>query len=273
MNVFSFLIKKFLKNLRSIGPKRTLIKIIFKIFNFFLLKNYKRKKFEKNLFKIKSIEKRFSKIYSTKHWFRGESRSGTGSSLRSTENIRIHLPKIIERFNVKRLLDAPCGDFNWMPEVLKNLDLDYIGGDIVKDLILSNKKYEKKNIKFVNLDITIDKLPAADLMICRDCLFHFSYEDIFKFFDNFLISDIKYILLTSHLNTEDKFENTNIVTSDFRKIDLFSKPFNFEKNYIYFFEDRDFTEVENFKHMYLFSKFQIKNFIIKNPQKFLSEGF
>ena len=267
------MIKKILISLRSLGLKRTAIKIIFKIFNFFSLKHYKRKKFKKNLFKTKSIEERFNKIYSTNYWLDDESRSGTGSSLRSTENIRIHLPKIIERFHIKRLFDAPCGDFNWMPQVLKNANVDYIGSDIVEDLIISNRKNEKNNIKFVKLDIRIDKLPASDLMICRDCLFHFSYEDIFKFLDNFLISDIKYILLTSHLNTENQFENRNIVTGDFRRIDLFSKPFNFEKNYIYSFADRDIFEIQNFKHMYLFSKSQIKNYLIKNPQKFLSEGF
>jgi len=271
--MLNWMIRKILINLRSLGLKRTIIKIIFKIFNFFSLKHYKRKKLEKNLFKIKSIEERFNKIYSTNYWLDGESRSGKGSSLRSTENIRIHLPKIIERFKIKRLLDAPCGDFNWMSQVLKNVDVDYIGSDIVEDLIVSNRKNEKNNIKFVKLDIRIDKLPMSDLMICRDCLFHFSYEDIFKFLDNFLISDIKYMLLTSHLNTENKFENRNIVTGDFRKIDLFSKPFNFEKNYIYSFMDKDIHEVEHFKHMYLFSKSQIKNYLIKNPQKFLSEGF
>ena len=263
------MIKKILISLRSLGLKRTAIKVIFKIFNFFSLKHYKRKKFEKNLFKTKSIEERFNKIYSTNYWLDDESRSGTGSSLRSTENIRIHLPKIIERFHIKRLFDAPCGDFNWMPQVLKNVNVDYIGSDIVEDLIISNRKNEKNNIKFVKLDIRIDKLPASDLMICRDCLFHFSYEDIFKFLDNFLISDIKYILLTSHLNTEDKFENRNIITGDFRKIDLFSKPFNFEKNYIYSFVDKDIFEIEHFKHMYLFSKSQIKNCLIKNPQNFI----
>jgi hypothetical protein len=266
------MIKKILISLRSLGLTSTGIKIIFKIFNFFSLKNYKKKKFKKNLFKIKSIEERFNKIYSTNYWADDESRSGAGSSLKSTENIRIHLPKIIERFNIKGLIDAPCGDFNWMPQVLKNVDVDYIGLDIVEDLIISNRKHEKNNINFVKLDIRIDKLPVSDLMLCRDCLFHFSYEDIFKFLDNYLISDIKYILLTSHLNTENKFENRNIVTGDFRKIDLFSKPFNFEKNYIYSFVDRDIFEIQNFKHMYLFSKSQIKNYLIKNPQKFLSEG-
>lgn len=264
------MIRKILINLRSQGLKRTVIKIIFKIFNFFSFKHYKRNKFKKNLFKIKSIEERFNKIYSTNYWSDGESRSGTGSSLSSTENIRIHLPKIIEKFKIKRLFDAPCGDFNWMSQVLKNVDVDYIGSDIVENLIVSNRKNEKSNIKFVKLDIRIDKLPVSDLMICRDCLFHFSYEDIFKFLDNFLISDIKYILLTNHLNTKNRFENRNIVTGDFRKIDLFSKPFNFEKNYIYSFVDKDIFEIGHPKHMYLFSKSQIKNNLIKNPETFIS---
>ncbi|MDA9168886.1 hypothetical protein N9O05_02895, partial [Pelagibacteraceae bacterium] len=69
-------------------------------------------------------------------------------------------------------------------------------------------------------------------------------------------------LLTSHLNTEHKFENKDIVTGDFRKIDLFSKPFNFEKNYIYSFDDKDKLEIQHFKQMYLFSKLQIKNILL-----------
>ena len=251
--------------------------IFFKLLKIFSLSRYmtryKKKKFKKNLLKTKSVEERFNKIYSTNYWLDDESRSGTGSSLRSTENIRFHLPKILEKFNIKKLFDAPCGDFNWMSQVLKSVEVDYIGSDIVEDLIVINKKNEKNNIKFIKLDIRIDKLPAADLMVCRDCLFHFSYEDIFKFLDNFLTSDIEYILLTSHLNTEDKFENTNIITGDFRKIDFFLKPFNFEKNYIYNFEDKDYFEIQNFKQMYLFSKLQIKNNLIKNSQKLFSEGF
>jgi hypothetical protein len=263
-------IKKIIIYLKSTRLTRTAIKIIFKILKIFSLSRYitryKKKKFKKILFKTKSVEERFNKIYSTNYWLDDESRSGTGSSLRSTENIRVHLPKIIKKFKIKRLFDAPCGDFNWMPQVLKGVEVDYIGSDIVEDLIVKNKKNEKNNIKFIKLDIRIDKLPEADLMVCRDCLFHFSYEDIFKFLDNFLTSDIEYILLTSHLNTEDKFENRNIVTGDFRKIDFFLKPFNFEKNYIYSFEDKDYFETQNFKQMYLFTKLQIKNNLLKKPQ-------
>ena len=257
------MLKKLFISFKSIGFKKTIIKLIFIIFNYISFKSYKRKKFEKNLFKIKSVEEKFNKIYSTNYWFDNESRSGTGSSLRSTENIRFHLPIILKKFNIKKLFDAPCGDFNWMSQVLKIVKIDYLGSDIVKDLIVSNKKYENDKIKFSKSDIIVDKLPASDLMICRDCLFHFSYEDIFLFLNNFLSSDIKYILLTSNLNEEYKFENKDIVTGDYRKIDLFSKPFNFEKNYIYSFEDKDTHEIQNFKQMYLFSKLQIKNNLIK----------
>ena len=256
------MLKKLFISFKSIGFKKTIIKLIFIIFNYISFKSYKRKKFEKNLFKIKSVEEKFNKIYSTNYWFDNESRSGTGSSLRSTENIRFHLPIILEKFNIKKIFDAPCGDFNWMPQVLKSVEIDYLGSDIVKDLIVSNKKYENDKIKFSKLDILVDKLPTSDLMICRDCLFHFSYKDIFSFLNNFLSSDIKYILLTSHLNTEHKFENKDIVTGDFRKIDLFSKPFNFEKNYIYSFDDKDKLEIQHFKQMYLFSKLQIKNILL-----------
>jgi hypothetical protein len=54
-----------------------------------------------------------------------------------------------------------------------------LGADIVKDLIdINKKKYENEKIKFMKLDIKYDKLPDSDLMICRDCLFHFSNKDI-----------------------------------------------------------------------------------------------
>jgi len=106
-------------------------------------------------------------------------------------------------------------------------------------------------------------------MICRDCLFHFSYQDIFQFFKNFLSSKIDYLLLTSHLNDKPKFKNEDIVTGDFRFIDFFSKPFNFDKNYLFTFDDRE-TENQNFKQMYLFSKSQIKDNLDKNCEKIFS---
>ena len=215
--------------------------------------------FIKNL-KRKSIEKRFTYIYKTNYWNDCESKSGPGSNLRSAKNAIFHIPKIIKKFNIKKLFDAPCGDFNWMYQLKKNVEIDYLGADIVEELISVNKKYENDKTKFIKLDIINEKLPEADLMICRDCLFHFSNKDIFKFLNNFLLSDIKYILLTGHLSKEPKIQNKDIITGDFRYIDLFSEPFNFKKEYIYSFDDKG-NENKNFKQMYLFSKLQIKKYI------------
>lgn len=253
------MLKKFFISLKSIGVKETIIKSI----NYLSIKSFKRRKLKKKIFEMDSAESRFSAIYHSNFWF-SDIRSGTGSTLSGTKNIRLHLPKLLEKFNIKKLFDAPCGDFNWMPEVLKKVEIDYLGADIVKDLIAINKKkYENDKIKFMKLDIRYDKLPVSDLMICRDCLFHFSNKDIYLFLNNFASSKIEYLLLTSHLNDVDKFENRDIITGDFRNIDLFSKPFNFEKNYIYSFDDRE-GETQNFKQMYLFSKTQIKNNLIEN---------
>ena len=254
------MIKKILFSLRTFGLKRTVIKIIFKIFNFFSLKDYRKKKFEKNLFKIKSIEERFDKIYSLKYWSDDESRSGTGSSLRSTENIRIHLPKIIERFHIKRLFDAPCGDFNWIRFIIKD-DIEYLGGDIVDDLISNNeKKYKSKNINFTKLDITKDNIPDSDLMICRDCLIHLSYESINSFLSNFRKSKIDYLLLTNYelKNNNIEFINIDIPDGEFREIDLSKKPFNFPEP-IRKIKDKDEQTIQSGFNCYmnLYSKKQI----------------
>jgi hypothetical protein len=82
-----------------------------------------------------------------------ESRSGTGSSLQATRNLRPELSATFERFGIESVLDVPCGDFNWM----KALDwsrIRYLGGDIVEDMIRKNQaEHGSGNISFQVLDI------------------------------------------------------------------------------------------------------------------------
>jgi len=84
-------------------------------------------------------------------------------------------------------------------------------------------------ILLIHLDITKGPLPAADLMLVRDCLFHLSYQSILDFFKVFAASDIPLLLTTTHLNQDNAFENADIPTGHFRNIDLFSAPFSFSK--------------------------------------------
>jgi hypothetical protein len=200
----------------------------------------------------------FEKIIKENLWSRGrtESPCGPGSSIKYTENLRLHFPLLVEKFNIKSILDAPCGDFNWMKLVVPTLDVDYTGADIVPVLVENNiNLYKTDKIKFEVIDITRDKLPDADLMVCRDCLFHLSNDSIKLFFDNFLNSNIKYLLTTTHYNNAD-FKNTDIKDGNFRLLDLFSAPFEFDKDVLYQIDD--WIDGYNPRGMILLSREQIE---------------
>jgi hypothetical protein len=229
------------------------------------LKSDPSKRVKKNFRKIineLNLEDRFTQIYNINYWNNRESASGRGSTIALTKNLREKLPELFTKFSIKNVFDGPCGDFNWMRLVVEETNINYIGGDIVLPLIQSNQsKYGKHNIRFEKIDLTKDALPTADLMICRDCLFHLSYEDAKLVLSNFIKSDIPYLLTTSY-HSNISFENKNIVTGHFRKIDLFSVPYHFPKDVL--FEIDDWIAPESPRSMYLWSKVQV----IEALQKF-----
>jgi hypothetical protein len=177
--------------------------------------------------KVESAEQIFTTIYKYKLWGTEESISGPGSSLKYTENLRKELPKIIKDHSITKVFDAPCGDFHWMKHVLRDVDVDYIGGDIVRPLVSSlNAKHKNDRTGFIHIDIVKDEYPDADLMICRDCLPHLSFKDTKRFLQNFMASDIQFLLTTTHDNI-DGSPNADIAAGGFRLIDLFSSPYCF----------------------------------------------
>ncbi len=115
-----------------------------------------------------SVEKVFSDIYLNNAWADQESVSGRGSTLARADVIRRELPALLESVSAKSLLDAPCGDFNWMRHV--NLQgIEYLGSDVVRELIARNNLlYGGAGRNFGVLDITSDALPRVDVILCRD---------------------------------------------------------------------------------------------------------
>lgn len=191
----------------------------------------KRISYQKML-KLSDPKERFSEIHKNNLWSSSESVSGTGSEIAYTEALRRWLIANIQQLRVKDFVDAPCGDFNWMKLVTSNVDINYIGLDIVDSLISKNKsKYGAPNIDFRVANICEDVLPACDILMVRDCLFHLSYSDINNFLSNLARTDYKYLLTTTH-KVEHDFRNSDITTGDFRNIDLFREPFNFNSEYV-----------------------------------------
>jgi SAM-dependent methyltransferase len=175
---------------------------------------------------ISDVEDRFTWIYEKNFWGSDESVSGEGSTLANTENLRRALPGLFAEYGIRRVFDAPCGDFQWMARLLQTVDVDYTGGDLVRPLVdRLDREHRDGRKRFVHINLITDTFPRADLMICRDCLFHLSYADAKAVLANFARSGIPYLLTTTHVNT-GHFQNTDIRTGGFRWIDLFSEPFS-----------------------------------------------
>lgn len=202
------------------------------------LATYRRRaKFAAEFLVLETPEDRFTRIYTRNYWKGSDSTSGTGSSIEYTANLRSQLPELFAQFSIKSVLDAPCGDFNWMKEVVATNSITYIGGDIVKPLIEElSENNSSDTVRFLHLDITQTPLPEADLMICRDCLFHLSFADTRAMLVNFLSSGIPYLLTTTHTNV-GAFQNHDIATGDYRLIDLYSAPYNFPRDPLAIIED------------------------------------
>jgi SAM-dependent methyltransferase len=176
--------------------------------------------------RLPNAEARFTKIYRSNFWAAKESVSGPGSSLDNTEHLRKELAALFERFSIKSVFDAPCGDFHWMRMVVDANAIDYVGGDIVRPMIEANRlRYERPGVAFRHLDITRDPFPRVDLWFCRDCFFHLSVGDILAALRQFIASDSRYMLASTHKDAIEP-KNFDIVSGDFRLTDLFAAPFN-----------------------------------------------
>jgi SAM-dependent methyltransferase len=166
----------------------------------------------------------FSDIYRNNLWGDPESVSGRGSTLARTEAIRHALPALLASVGARSLLDAPCGDFNWMRYVELG-GVEYTGADVVPEMIEGHRRrYGGPGRTFVVADVTRDSLPRADVILCRDCFIHLSFRDINAALANFRRSGSRFLLATTHFNVA---ENEDISTGGWRSVNLQSPPFNF----------------------------------------------
>jgi len=170
-----------------------------------------------------TVESRFQSIYATGAWVNTDSQkalSGLGSELSATSNIRQLLPSVVSALQVTSIVDVGCGDWTWMKEL--NLPCHYLGVDVVSEVILSNSKHTSNNVAFMQLNAISEPLPNADAALCREVLFHLSFEDSLKVLNN-IKNTSKFLIAT----TNDLWFNSDIRTGDFRNINLCRPPYSF----------------------------------------------
>ncbi|KAJ3119640.1 hypothetical protein HK098_005290 [Nowakowskiella sp. JEL0407] len=178
----------------------------------------------------------FNEIYRGNHWGNTESKSGGGSTLAYTVRARMFISTMFKIFKPSSFLDSPCGDCNWQPHIPGIENVQYTGADIVPDVIIENsRKYlNKKNMRFVNLDLVADAklLPPGqfDIVLCRDAVQHLSLNDGLTVYKGFEDMGAKILITNIHIPADLKIksdQNRNIPAGQYYPNNPLLPPFNF----------------------------------------------
>ena len=215
--------------------------------HYWLRKIYTSKFFQLLPLNQEIIKKKiFTSIYKSNHWSHDQkflsnefvSVSGPGSNINTEQFFSLvkNFTQIITDYNIKSLLDMPCGDFLWIHKIIKDRNIDYLGVDIVEELIEENKtKYKNKNFNFENHNIlNFSTKKQFDLILIRDLFIHIKNPDILQIIQNVKQMNFRYVALNSYNNKTNK----DVIEGQHRKVNLLIEPFNL-KQPTYSFKDHE----------------------------------
>jgi SAM-dependent methyltransferase len=135
---------------------------------------------DRRRFAAMSLRETFEQIYDRGLWeVPGEKvQSGTGSGEAYAESYAALVRSLIERFEVRTVVDLGCGDFSVGSRIARDT-IDYVGVDVAGRVIATNnERFGSKNVHFVTLDLTAQTPPLGDLALLRQVLQHLSNDEI-----------------------------------------------------------------------------------------------
>lgn len=168
----------------------------------------------------------FQDIAKNNRWGSSETISGGGSTLFATEMLRDTLVRLFTQLNIRTLVDAPCGDMNWMRHVKYPFE-KYIGVDVVPMIIDQLRTQEfPSQYHFQVGNIVTDILPAADAVLCRECLVHLPFTAIYEAYANWKKAGFNYVFATTF---PEETENMDCAVGDWRPLNMEIGPFHWGK--------------------------------------------
>jgi SAM-dependent methyltransferase len=106
---------------------------------------------------------------------RRQSVSGPGSEQSAAKPALALLDMTVAEYKVGSILDLGCGDWNWMQHASWRAmpNVRYEGWEAHQGLVDHlTTEFGNQNIRFRCADLACEPLPSADLVVCRDVLFH-----------------------------------------------------------------------------------------------------
>lgn len=178
----------------------------------------------------------FESIFQKRVWGSDESMSGHGSTLAKTAVLRGRLKAAFGHFGIRSLVDAPCGDMNWM----RTLDFKFekfIGIDIVPVLIEKLRLEAFDSIYHFQVgNVVTDILPCYDAIFCRDCLVHLPFAAVHEAYRLWKIAGFKFAFVTTF---PDRRTNSDCGTGEWRPLNMEAAPFHWPRPLMMLREDHE----------------------------------
>lgn len=187
-----------------------------------------------------------SDFYGDAHWppqkTRKISASGLGSDLGPATEASLQIIKdTIAKYNIKTMVDIPCGDVNWIHDSFETDSLPlYVGLDITSAVIEVNKQRfaHHVNKRFYFWDATKCTLPRVqdgegeekpfDLVHVRDVIQHMHLDQGVQFFCNVFKSGAQILISTTYRTNR---KNNNIhEEGGWYPNNLSAEPFSFPES-------------------------------------------
>jgi SAM-dependent methyltransferase len=163
----------------------------------------------------------FDDIYRTNAWAGRESRSGPGSGVAATEAIARALSALVVELDVRRVLNAGCGDDFWTPDLP-----GYLGVDVSTEAIaFAKKRHPERRYMAANVAWFLYRMQHGgfDLVICRDVIQHLPFADAIGLLDAIrLDSGCRWLLASTFVGGE----NVDVAPGEAYSPDMTAEPFS-----------------------------------------------
>ncbi len=167
------------------------------------------------------MKSRFEGTYARDVWGHG---SGQGSLPKHAREYVRMLQQFLCDNRIVHVVDLGCGDWQFSRMMDWN-GVEYLGFDLVESVIARNRQeYITAKFCFQVISGDLGDLPAADLLIAKDVLQHWSNASVASFLP--VLRRYRFSLITNCVNPKGATLNEVIIVGDFRFLDLRLPSFN-----------------------------------------------
>lgn len=166
------------------------------------------------------VQAKFSAIYRDNEWGYG---SGVGSLPDNNTGYMRFLESFLQQRKISSVVDFGCGDWQFS-RLIDWQGASYLGLDLVPEVIAANRQaHAREGVEFAVFN-SLDDVPTADQLLCKDVFQHLPNDTIRSYLDVFK-QRARFLLITNDDQPADAL-NGVIEAGGWRPVSLEQPPFS-----------------------------------------------